>query len=1039
MKNYLFLLFIFFSIIGCSQEDFPINGVRDKNHNFHAFINATLHVDAEATITDGYLFIKEGRITYAGPKTKLPKSCVVHDVKGKHIYPSFIDLYTSYGIEKAKASPRTDYPQYNSLKKGAYSWNQAIKPEFNGIETFKDNEKLAKEYRNNGFGTVLSHQQDGIARGTSVLANLGAESQHENIILEKAAAHYSFKKGVSRQAYPSSLMGCIALLKQTFLDADWYDKSNEDKQKNLSLEAFTLTQSLPQIIDVRNKYSVLRADKLGDAFNVQYTFKGSGDEYQMIADMKATNGQFIVPLNFPKPYDVEDPYDARHVSLEEMKHWELAPSNPKFLEQNQIVFALTTDGLKKKSEFLKNLRKAINKGLSKKQALRSLTQVPAEMVGIYAELGSLTPGKQANFIITSGDIFEKGESIHQNWIRGKKHEVSAMDLVDIRGVYNLNVNQNIRALVVSGSKAKPSGKLTYDMITDSISAKGDLVLDSLTGKPYKVIRKKSVKVVTSLNDHTIAISYQLKGGVYRLSGNVNFDSGVWDGRGQMPNGEWVEWTAIRSEKHKIKKKNKENAIELANGSATDFKVVTNSATLGKFNYPMMAYGWDSLPTQKSILIKNATVWTLEEQGTLETDLLIREGKIAHIGKIADIVDVNTLVIDAKGKHVSPGIIDEHSHIAIERGVNEGSSAVTAEVRIGDVVKPNDINIYRQLSGGVTASQLLHGSANPIGGQAALIKLRWGNSPEQMKVENAPGFIKFALGENVKQSNWGSYNTIRFPQTRMGVEQVFYDAFINAKEYEKKWSVYNELPKKQKQEVSAPRRDLQTEAILEILNAQRFVTCHSYVQSEINMLMHVADSMKFRLNTFTHILEGYKVADKMKAHGAGGSTFSDWWAYKFEVNDAIPHNASLLNQMGIVTAINSDDAEMGRRLNQEAAKGIKYGGMTEEEALKMVTLNPAILLHVDERMGSIKIGKDADIVIWSDNPLSVYAKVEQTIIDGIVYYDWKRDLKMRKEIQQERLRIITKMIEEKNGGAETQKAVKKKSTVHVCGTLSDDGN
>ena len=1024
MKNYLFLIFASFSIIGFSQEDFPTNGVRDKNHNSHAFINATVYVDAETIVNDGYLFIKEGRITYVGPKTQLPENCVVHDVKGKHIYPSFIDLYTSYGIEKVKKSPHTNYPQYNSLKKGAYSWNQAIKPEVNGIDAFNDDEKSAKEYRNIGFGTVLSHQQDGIARGTSVLTNLAANSQHDNIVLEKAAAHYSFKKGASRQAYPSSLMGCIALLKQTFLDAKWYHNSSEDKQKNLSLEAFTSTQSLPQIIEVRNKYSVLRADKIGDEFNVQYIFKGSGDEYQMMVDMKATNGKFIVPLNFPKAYDVEDPYDARHVSLEEMKHWELAPSNPKFLEQNQIVFALTADGLKKKSEFLKNLRKAVKMGLSKKQALKSLTQVPAEMMGMYTELGSLALGKQANFIITSGDVFEQGGSIHQNWIKGQKHEVSAMDLIDIRGVYNLNVNQNIRTLKVTGSEVKPSGKLTYDVIVDSISVKGDLVLDSLKGKPYKVIKKKSVKVTTTLNDHTIAISYQLKGGVYRLSGNVNFDSGVWDGRGQIPNGEWVEWTAIRSEKHKKKKK------ELA---------VADSITLGKFNYPMMAYGWDSLPVQKAILIKNATVWTLEEQGTLETDLLIRGGKIVHIGKIADVVDDNTIVIDAQGKHVSPGIIDEHSHIAIERGVNEGSSAVTAEVRIGDVIKPNDINIYRQLSGGVTASQLLHGSANPIGGQAALIKLRWGNSPEKMKVENAPGFIKFALGENVKQSNWGSYNTIRFPQTRMGVEQVFYDAFINAQEYEKKWTVYNELPKKKKQEASAPRRDLQTEAVLEILNAQRFVTCHSYVQSEINMLMHVADSMKFRLNTFTHILEGYKVADKMKAHGAGGSTFSDWWAYKFEVNDAIPHNASLLNQMGIVTAINSDDAEMGRRLNQEAAKGIKYGGMTEEDALKMVTLNPAILLHVEERMGSIKVGKDADLVVWSDNPLSVYAKAEQTIIDGIIYYDWERDLKMRKEIQQERLRIITKMIEEKNGGAETQKAFKKKSKVHVCGTLSDDGN
>jgi len=1024
MKRYLFLLFLSISFTGFAQEDFPTNGVRDKNHNSHAFINATIHIDAETVVNNGYMFIKEGKITYVGAKTKLPNNAVVHDAKGKHIYPSFIDLYTSYGMKEIKKSPHNNYPQYNSLKKGAYAWNQAIKPEVNSIDLFTDNEKAAKEFRDIGFGTVLSHQQDGIARGTSVLTNLASNSPHENIVLENAAAHYSFKKGSSRQAYPSSLMGCIALLKQTFLDADWYQNSKEDKQKNLSLEAFNETQSLPQIFDVRNKYSVLRADKIGDEFNIQYIFKGSGDEYQLLADMKATNGKFIVPINFPKAYDVEDPYDARHVSLEEMKHWELAPSNPRFLEQNQIEFALTSDGLKKKSAFLKNLRKAVKMGFSKSQALKSLTQIPAEMIGAYDQVGSLNIGKQANFIITSGDVFEKGESIYQNWIKGKKHEVSPMNVIDIRGTYNLNVNQNIRTLKVAGSVAKPSGKLTYDIIVDSVSKKGDLVLDTILGKPYKVIKKKTIKVTTSIEDHTIAISYQLKEGAYRLSGNVNFDSGIWDGRGQLPNGEWVEWTAIKSDKHKPEKKE---------------AVLNDSVSFGKFNFPMMAYGWDTLPVQKAILIKNATVWTLEEQGTIETDLLIRGGKIVHIGKIADVVDGNTIVIDAQGKHVSPGIIDEHSHIAIERGVNEGSSAVTAEVRIGDVIKPNDINIYRQLSGGVTASQLLHGSANPIGGQAALIKLRWGNSPEQMKVDNAPGFIKFALGENVKQSNWGSYNTIRFPQTRMGVEQVFYDAFINAKEYEKKWTIYNELPKKKKQEASAPRRDLQTETVLEILNAQRFVTCHSYVQSEINMLMHVADSMKFRLNTFTHILEGYKVADKMKEHGAGGSTFSDWWAYKFEVNDAIPHNASLLNQMGIVTAINSDDAEMGRRLNQEAAKGIKYGGMTEIEALKMVTLNPAILLHVDDRMGSIKVGKDADIVIWSDNPLSIYAKAEQTIIDGIIYYDWKRDLQMRKEIQQERMRIITKMIEEKNGGAETQKAVKKKSKVHVCGTLSDDGN
>ncbi|MCE9540330.1 MAG: amidohydrolase family protein, partial [Bacteroidetes bacterium] len=395
------------------------------------------------------------------------------------------------------------------------------------------------------------------------------------------------------------------------------------------------------------------------------------------------------------------------------------------------------------------------------------------------------------------------------------------------------------------------------------------------------------------------------------------------------------------------------------------------------------------------------------------------------------------IIDGTGKHLTAGIIDEHSHIAISNGVNEGAQASSAEVRIGDVVNSEDINIYRQLAGGVTSAQLLHGSANPIGGQSALIKLRWGKSPEEMKFTKADGFIKFALGENVKQSNWGDFNTIRFPQSRMGVEQVYYDSFIRAKEYDAKQKAFSLLSDKAKN-ISGPfRRDLELEALTEILNKKRFITCHSYVQSEINMLMHVADSMGFKVNTFTHVLEGYKVADKMKTHGAGASTFSDWWAYKMEVQDAIPYNAALLTQMGITTAINSDDAEMGRRLNQEAAKSVKYGGMTEEEALKMVTLNPAKLLHIDNKVGSIKVGKDADLVLWSDNPLSIYAKAEKTIIDGLIYFDKDEDIKLRDDIQKERARIIQKMIEEKKGGAPTQKPVSKKQKLYGCDSMELD--
>jgi imidazolonepropionase-like amidohydrolase len=355
----------------------------------------------------------------------------------------------------------------------------------------------------------------------------------------------------------------------------------------------------------------------------------------------------------------------------------------------------------------------------------------------------------------------------------------------------------------------------------------------------------------------------------------------------------------------------------------------------------------------------------------------------------------------------------------------------------DAVNSEDVNIYRQLAGGVTAAQLLHGSANPVGGQSALIKFRWGSSPEDLKIAGADGYIKFALGENVKQSNWGDDYSIRFPQTRMGVEQVFVDGFSRAKAYGEAKARYAGLNKKAKAGAKAPRTDLQMETLLEIINKERFITCHSYVQSEINMLMKVAESFDFRVNTFTHILEGYKVADKMAAHGAGGSTFSDWWAYKFEVNEAIPYNASLMNLAGVVSAINSDDAEMARRLNQEAAKSMKYGGMTEMDALKMVTLNPAKLLHLDDQMGSIKVGKDADLVLWNDHPLSIYASPEMTLVDGIVYYSKELDKANRVSIATERARLIEKMRDAKSGGAKTQKPKKEDKHYFECEDIIEE--
>jgi imidazolonepropionase-like amidohydrolase len=397
---------------------------------------------------------------------------------------------------------------------------------------------------------------------------------------------------------------------------------------------------------------------------------------------------------------------------------------------------------------------------------------------------------------------------------------------------------------------------------------------------------------------------------------------------------------------------------------------------------------------------------------------VKNGKIVQIGK--NITDASAKVIDGTGKHLTAGIIDEHSHIAAF-SINEGGQSVTSEVRMGDNLDPDDIDIYRQLSGGVTTSHILHGSANTIGGQTQLIKLRWGVNDEGLKFQGWPGFIKFALGENVKRSS-ATQGNVRFPDTRMGVEQVLSDAFQRASDYQK--MLKGPTGK-------SVRRDLELDALVEVMNKQRFITCHSYVQTEITYMMRVAEHYGFTVNTFTHILEGYKVADKMKAHGANASTFADWWAYKMEVQDAIPAGPTIMSKVGVNVAINSDDAEMARRLNQEAAKSVKYGGMSEEDALKMVTINPATMLRVQDKVGSIKVGKDADLVLWSDHPLSIYAKSEKTIVDGIVYFDRDRDLQLRKRTADEKNRITQKMIGEKRSGGPTQPAQPSMKIMHSC--------
>lgn len=992
-----------------AQTTNPVNGVADPRTSHYAFTNATLVRDAQTTIPNATLVIREGKVVAAGANVSIPSGATVIDCKGKFIYPSFIDIYSDYGI----AIPQRPAGGFNffgpqqltSNQKGAFGWNQAIRADVEGDKLFNTDDAKAKPLRDLGFGTVLTHSKDGIARGTGTVVTLANEKENLVMVKERASAHYSFSKGSSTQSYPGSLMGTIALLRQTYLDAQWYKTAPVKEGVNISLRSFNEIQSLPQIFDAGDKWADLRADRIAKEFGVQYIIKGGNNEYQRINEIAATKAAFILPLNWPAPMDADDPNDLRFTGLDDLKHWELAPANPAALEKAGVTFAFTASDLTNISEFTANLRKAIEYGLSETKALEALTKTPASLLGVYEKVGSLETGKLANFIITSGKLFDAKTVILQNWVQGARYNVKNEQWFDVKGMYNLQIAGAAPKSFQLSLKDNGVAKFTPARGNDTLSGKY-----SYDGKLVKL----SYTEGRGANAKEVIMS-----GVASQQGN-------WNGTGTDAAGNRFSWNA---------------GVISFSAPRADTAKPKPAPDLGKVTYPFIGYGFETMPKQETILIRNATVWTSEKDGKLEgADVLVKNGKIAAIGK--NLSDAGARVIDGTGKHLTAGIIDEHSHIAA-MSINEGGQSVTSEVRIGDNINPEDINIYRQLSGGVTTSHILHGSANTIGGQTQLIKLRWGADAEGLKFQGADPFIKFALGENVKRSS--SQQNIRFPDSRMGVEQVLTDAFQRASDYQAalKAAAPAATTAKGKKGATAPaattnavRRDLELDALVEIMNKKRFITCHSYVQSEITATMRVAEKFGFPVNTFTHILEGYKVADKMKAHGANASTFSDWWQYKMEVVDAIPQNASIMSKLGLNVAINSDDAEMARRLNQEASKSIKYDGMSEIDALNMVTINPAKMLHVDDKVGSIKVGKDADLVLWSHNPLTIYAVAEKTIVDGIVYFDRERDAQLRKQIQAEKARLIAKLQAAKKtagpaGAAQFQRARPRMELIHTC--------
>ena len=994
--TFLFAILVVTTSVAWGQETTrPVEGLRENAPDHHALVGAKIVTEPGKEIANGTLIVKHGIITDIGANVEVPADAKVWNVEGRTIYPGFIDAYSEVEVKGSR------------VKGNAAHWNALIVPERRVADQWTGDENAHKDYRKAGFVARLIAPNDGIIRGASALVSTKATTADRSVLVAEVAQHIRLTARRGGRDYPRSPMGAVALARQTFYDSQWYalawktfrnQKGIERPESNRSLQTLVefSESDRPIVFSTPDEQYLLRADQFAREFQLNAIFRGSGSEYRRLNEVIETSRPIILPLNFPSPPDVSTASNVANVSLERLMHWDHAPSNPAILDKAGVELAFSTHQLKGKGEFLKNMRIAVKRGLSSETALSGLTTTPARMFGVDDRMGKLARGYQASFIVADGDIFHDKSKLIETWVDGQRFEIDSQPKNDLTGEYAIEAGSTRFTILISSHKPLKVSIKSGDKNAELKKAK--IENRQLVGSfDSELIGKQGISWLSAaiLDDKKSAA---------KLMGEL-----VW------PDGTTDQFAAtgkpIVNAKEKSDDSNEDSNKKEKDAAKSDVNLVSFP-----INYPLGSFGLESQPNQLELIaFKNATIWTCAESGTIQNaTLLVRKGVIVSVGENIDIPE-NARVVDCAGKHITPGIIDCHSHMATDGGVNEGSQAITSEVRIGDFIDASDINIYRQLAGGVTTSNILHGSANPIGGQNQVIKLRWGANPEQLKFAEAPKGIKFALGENVKQANWGDQYTTRYPQTRMGVEQIIRDAFLAARQYRDRWIDWRTNGKGM-----PPRRDLELDALVEVLEQKRWIHCHSYRQDEILALLRTLESFNIRIGTLQHILEGYKIAEVMKAHGAMGSSFSDWWAYKFEVYDAIPFNGSLMHQVGVNVSFNSDDRELARHLNHEAAKAIKYGGVSEVEALKFVTLNPAIQLRIDHLVGSLAAGKHADLVIWNGPPLSTLSRCEQTWVDGRKYFDFDQDRTDRKKWRNMKNTLVQKIL---NSGKEMTKQEK----------------
>jgi imidazolonepropionase-like amidohydrolase len=817
----LSFLFLWLCAATVFSQTAPTEGLRDNTPKVHALVNARIVVSPGQIIEKGTVVIRNSVIEAVGATVPPPADARVWDLAGLTIYPGLIETYSNLGLPKEERRPRTfgqqaaepAQPQRSEQQTGPDNWNKQVQAQNSAAEMFAPNKDEAKKLRELGFTVALTAPAKGIFRGSSALITLGDDSPNKGVIKPRVGQHFTFETagGFDDPTYPNSLFGAIALIRQMILDARWYEQAQNAYRKNpaqtkpeedegLSALITAANGGEPLIYESSDELNFLRAVNIAKEFNLKLWVRGSGHEYRRLNLIRAANVPVILPLNFPEAPNIETPEEALNVELAELEHWNAAPENPKRLQEAGVTFALTTATLKNVSDFPARLRTAIERGLSKDAALAALTTTPAKLVGMENQLGTVAAGKFANLVVTDGDLFDEKTQILDTWVAGVRYENKKRPEVDLRGQWEVTLD-------LGGGKSE----------TFSLDIKGEP--QSLSGEISKANKKIKLTKVTVENKRLAilftgdSIGYS---GVARISGVAEKESAM--GAGILGNGAEFKWTTKRTAAFTPEEKK-------------DKKIEAPKAAAIAIAYPAGGFGRTSPAEQpKNLLVTGATIWTSGPQGKIENaDLLISSGKIVKVGQNLS-APAGAVMIDVKGKHVTPGLIDAHSHSAVSGSVNESGQAVSAEVRIGDVIDCDDISIYRQLAGGTTTAHSMHGSANPIGGQNQTMKWRWGGGPEELRFVETPPTIKFALGENVKQSNWGDRFTTRYPQTRMGVEQLIRDRFKAAADYKAAWADYESkksaTPLAQRDAIIPPRRDLELDALVEILDGKRFIHCHS---------------------------------------------------------------------------------------------------------------------------------------------------------------------------------------------------------------------